>query len=105
MAFQRVARLSDIPEDGGFRVSLNGSEIGLYRVGGRVYAMENVCPHAGYPLNEGFLDGTRVTCPGHGWEFDLITGLAPGEVEEEPLARFPVRLDGDEVWVDPDASL
>ncbi len=100
MKFQRVARLADLPEEGGLAVSIDGVEIGLYRVGDRVYAMEDVCPHAGYPLHEGTVEGTRVVCSGHGWEFDLESGLAPGEQDEEPLVRYPVRVEGEDVLVD-----
>ena len=100
MKFQKVARLADIPSQGGLAVSIEGVEFGLYRVGDRVYAMEDSCPHAGYPLHEGDLDGTLVICPGHGWEFDLESGLAPGETDEEPLTRYPVRVEGEDVLVD-----
>ena len=50
MAFERVAGISDLPKHGGLRVEVGGREIGLWQVGGRVYAMENLCPHAGFPL-------------------------------------------------------
>ncbi len=100
MAFERVARLADLPAGRGVCVRIQGHEVGLYRVGDRVYAMQNVCPHAGYPLNEGDLDGCSIVCPGHGWTFDLETGLAPGEIEEPPLERYPVRVLGEEIWID-----
>lgn len=105
MAFQQVARLSEIPPGGSLRVLVSGRPIGLYRVGHRIYAMDDVCPHAGTALHGGLLVGTRVTCPGHGWEFDLLTGLAPGEIEETPLARYPVRVAGEEVLIDVEAPL
>ncbi len=105
MAFERVARVCDIPEGRGLCVRLRDREVGLYRFDGRVYAMQDVCPHAGYPLSDGEMDGRIVICAGHGWSFDLVTGLAPGEIDEEPLERYPVRIEGDEVWLDPDAPI
>ncbi len=105
MAFERVASLSNLPKRGGLRVTVGGREIGLWQVGDRVYAMENLCPHAGSPLHEGELDGTFVVCAAHGWAFDLETGLAPGEVDEEPLRRWRVRVDGDEILIDPELPL
>ena len=105
MSFERLACLSEIPEECGLFVRRGELEIGLYRVEGRVYAMENVCPHAGYALHEGELDGGFGVCPGHGWAFSVVTGLALGEAEEEPLRRYPVRIEGDEVWIDLAAPL
>ena len=101
MAFERVASLKDVPHDGGLLVLVGKLEIGLYRVGDRVYAMDNVCPHAGYPLHEGTLAGQYIVCSGHGWEYDLETGLCPG-IGGPPLARYPVRVDGDDVSLDPE---
>ena len=105
MAFKRVASLTDIPTDRGLAVAHDGGEIGLYRIRDEVYAMDNLCPHAGSPLCEGQLAGSTVVCPGHGWEFDVITGRAPGETDEPPLARYAVCVDGDDVLVDLDAPL
>lgn len=105
MPFERVAKLSEIPDGCGLQVRCGELEIGLYRVDGCVHAMEDVCPHAGYPLHEGELDGSYVICPGHAWTFSVVTGLAEGEVEEEPLRRYPVRIEGDEVWIDVTAPL
>ncbi len=105
MAFERVASAGDLPDEGGLRVVVRDKPIGLYRVDGRVYAMDDECPHAGFPLSEGDVDGTLVICPGHAWEFDLETGLAPGEVDEAPLARFPAKIEGDDVLVDLESPL
>lgn len=105
MAFQRVARLADLPDDHGLLVELDGREIGLYRVGDQVYAMDNECPHAGYPLHEGLLDGSVIVCPGHGFEYDVESGRMPGTTGGECLARYPVRVEGDEVLIDPDRPL
>ena len=62
MSFERVASLPDIPTDRGLCVRVDGREVGLYRVGERIYAMDNLCPHAGFPLHEGSLEGTVVEC-------------------------------------------
>ena len=100
MAFQRVARLRDIPRDRGFRVSLGGIDIGLYRVGDAVHAMENVCPHAGAPLHAGPVRDGIVTCPVHGWAYDVRTGFHADHADGFPIPCFEVRLDDEEVWVD-----
>ena len=105
MAFRPVAKLDEIPEGRGLCVMLDGREIGLYRVDGAYYAMDNNCPHAGSSLCEGPLVDSLITCPAHGWEFDVKTGRAPGEVDEQPLERFSVLVDGDTLSIDLDAPL
>ena len=105
LAFTRVASLAEIPEAGGFRAILGELEIGLFRVDGELFAIDNVCPHAGFPLSEGFLEGACVICPGHMWEFDVRTGLPPAVKSGAALARYPVRVEGDDVWVDPESPL
>ena len=48
--------------------------LAVARVGEEVYALDNVCPHAGGPLGDGTLDGCELTCPWHGWTFDVTSG-------------------------------
>ncbi len=100
MAFTRVASLSEVPRDRGLCVRVGDEEIGLYRIGDDVFAMHNSCPHQGYPLSEGELDGTQIVCPAHLWAFDVCTGLGPGEIDEEALPRYQVAIEGDDVLVD-----
>ncbi len=103
MAFERVARLDALPAGRGLRVTLQGIEVGLFRVGDDVYAMENACPHAGLPLSEGSLEGCVVTCTAHGWRFDVRTGHPPEDADGFPIPCFAVRVEDDAVWVDLDA--
>ena len=77
VAFENVARVSEIPVGRGLCVRIRGIEVGLFRVGEEVYAMENRCPHAGDPLSEGLLEGPVVFCRAHGWKFDVRTGFRP----------------------------
>lgn len=79
---------------------VDGVDVALFRVDGRIHAMENACPHAGDPLSEGVLDGCVVVCRAHGWDFDVRTGFKPGDPDGFPIPCFAVRCDGDEVWVD-----
>lgn len=105
MAFSRVARLDEVPRGRGLRVRIDDVEIGLFRVGDAIHAMENLCPHAGHPLSEGLLDGCVVVCPLHGWDFDVTTGFKPGDADGFPIPRFAVRVEGEEIWVDVEAQL
>lgn len=79
----KLANVEDIPEGTGIIVSApDGTEIALFKKGSEILALENTCPHQGGPLGEGTIEDGCVTCPWHGWQFDLTTGLCqnmPGE--------------------------
>lgn len=74
--------------------------VGLFRVDGRIHAMEDACPHAGDSLSGGLLEGCVVVCPAHGWDFDVRTGFRPGDADGFPVPCFAVRVDAEDVWVD-----
>ena len=88
-----------IDEAGDARVvEIGGKTLALYNVEGKFYSMDNTCVHRGGPLGEGFLDGTIVTCPWHGWQYDLTTGT----LIQDPrvgVSRHETRSVGDEVQV------
>ncbi len=94
-----AATLSKL-DDGGCKVfRVSGKQITLFRRAARIYACNNRCPHEGYPLSEGDLDGDCVlTCNWHNWKFDLESGenLYGGD----RLPVYPVELRGDEIWID-----
>lgn len=100
MSFVRVASLTDIPTERGKRIRVGDVSIGLYRIDDHVYAMEDLCPHAGYPLSLGRLEGCVISCAAHGWPFDVRTGFAPDNADGFPIPCFAVRLRGDDVEVD-----
>ncbi|MFT5326993.1 MAG: nitrite reductase (NADH) small subunit, partial [Planctomycetaceae bacterium] len=70
----RVASLSEIPTDSGLEVTAGGRVIALFKTEDGVRAIDGICAHAGGPLGKGKLDGTVVTCPWHGWQYDINTG-------------------------------
>lgn len=100
MSYQKVAAMTDVPERGGLCVRIDGIDVGLFRVGEAVYAMENRCPHQGDPLSEGELDGPVIVCTSHGWSFDVRTGFRPDDADGFPIPCFSVRVEDDAVWVD-----
>jgi len=56
-----------------------GRDVAVYAdEDGRVYAVNDACPHDGGPLSSGFVEGSSLVCPRHGWEFDLSSGQCPG---------------------------
>ena len=99
MAFVKVASKSDIKSGEGKTVSASGKEIALFNVDGQFFAVDNTCAHRGGPLGEGMLDGSVVTCPWHGWKYDVKNGnsvMPPGGRQKS----FPVKVEGDDVLVE-----
>jgi ferredoxin-nitrite reductase len=66
--------LADFPEDRGRVVKLDGLDLAVFKRAGRLFALENACPHEGVALADGELDGDHVICPGHSFRFNLRTG-------------------------------
>jgi nitrite reductase/ring-hydroxylating ferredoxin subunit len=95
----RVAAVSDVPPGTSKEVLADDQVVALFNVGGTYYALDGVCPHAGGPLGEGTLRGTIVTCPWHGWQFDVASGqnCLNARVTQK---GFPVRVEGDDVLVE-----
>ncbi|MBI2059254.1 MAG: Rieske 2Fe-2S domain-containing protein [Nitrospirae bacterium] len=98
--FVKVAILAEIQENQGKLVSVNGTEVALYKVGACIYALRNICPHKGGPLGEGEIQGSVVTCPWHGWEFDLADAgkCTMNEIIEAKM--YPVKQEGDAVLIE-----
>jgi nitrite reductase/ring-hydroxylating ferredoxin subunit len=80
-------------------VTLNGEEVAIANVDGAYFAFGNICPHEGGPLNEGVLDGARVTCPWHFTVFDVKTGKPIEGVTDDPVPSYELRLAGDEIQI------
>lgn len=98
--FVKLARLSELPTGGAKEVEHEGTIYALFRLDdGRVFALDGICPHQGGPLAEGQCVGTVVTCPWHGWQFDLRDGQSP-TYSKIRQPSFAVRVDGDDVLVE-----
>ena len=91
----RVASLSELQAKGRMLVK----QVALFHRPKGVFACNNRCPHAGYPLSQGTLaEGCVLTCNWHNWKFDLESGETM--VGGNTLRRYPVTLDGDDVNLD-----
>jgi nitrite reductase (NADH) small subunit len=95
----KVASRAEIPEGTGKTVDLEGKKIALFNVGGNFYAIANECKHRGGPLGEGTLDGSVVTCPWHGWEYDVATGVNLDD-ENVTVGCYTVKLEGDDILIE-----
>lgn len=99
MAFVRAVKVSDLAPGSIREVPLGSTVVALANVGGSFYAINNTCLHRGGPLGQGVLEGKVVTCPWHGWQFDVTTGKATMNPNAD-LACFATEIRGDEVFVD-----
>jgi len=99
MPWHRIANRNDLPEGSGGEFVAGGRVVALYHVDATFHALDGVCPHAGGPLGLGTLNGTVVTCPWHGWQFDVATGRHCLNANLRHTA-FPVKVEGDDVLVE-----
>jgi nitrite reductase (NADH) small subunit/3-phenylpropionate/trans-cinnamate dioxygenase ferredoxin subunit len=98
-AFQTVCKLHEIPEDEGKVVSVGRKVIAVFRSGGGLFAIDDVCPHMGASLGSGYVEDGIVTCPWHAWRFRL----ADGTWADNPRLKigcYAVRVEGDDVQVE-----
>ncbi len=96
---ERAASLEELRAKGRLVVGLNGHTVCLLAEGDEVYAVDNRCPHMGFPLHRGTVSDGILTCHWHHARFDLCTGGTFDQFADE-LRRFPVEIDGDDVYVD-----
>jgi nitrite reductase/ring-hydroxylating ferredoxin subunit len=95
----RVASVADVPPGSAKEVMAGEQVVALFNVEGAFYALDGICPHAGGPLGEGTLRGTIITCPWHGWQFDVTNGRnCLNSKMCQP--QFPARIEGDDVLVE-----
>ncbi len=69
-----IAKQAQCPAGTSLELVVEDRIIALYNVEGEFYALDGICPHNGGPLGKGKLDGCIVTCPWHGWQFDVRSG-------------------------------
>ena len=92
-------KTADLDEDEVVQVNLAGQEIAVYNLGGTFYATEDTCTHAYASLADGYIEGDRIECPLHAACFDIKTGEAKTPPAAKDLKTFPVKLEGDVVYV------
>jgi len=97
--YERAARVSDVRSAGCLPVQVNGHTIVLFARDGHVYAVDNRCPHMGFPLHRGTVSDGILTCHWHHARFDLVTG-GTFDPWADDVRVFPVEIRGDDVWVD-----
>jgi nitrite reductase/ring-hydroxylating ferredoxin subunit len=96
--FVKLASLADVAPGQGFEVEHDGRIYAIFNIDGVISAIDGLCPHQGGPLADGEVCGTVVTCPWHGWQFDVQTGRPLyGGRKNQPV--FEVKIVGEDILV------
>jgi nitrite reductase/ring-hydroxylating ferredoxin subunit len=98
-SYVKVGRVDDFPIGSLKKVTVGSEDVVVGNVGGKLQAIANKCTHRGGPLNEGELEGSTITCPWHGGQFDLMTGKVLGPPPMRDEVAFDVRIEGSDVFL------
>lgn len=96
--FLKAAAAADIPPGSSKVISVGGKDLALFNVDGTYYCTDNACLHRGGPLGEGFIQGSTVVCPWHGWQYEIATGVCKTNPKAK-LACHEVKVEGEEILV------
>ena len=95
----KIADKSELQSGEAKVIEVQGKTLALFNVDGNFYALDNTCLHRGGPLGEGELEGPVVTCPWHGWRWDVTSGANTNNPAVK-VACFPVKVEGSSVIVE-----
>ncbi|MGA2394681.1 MAG: Rieske 2Fe-2S domain-containing protein [Candidatus Lustribacter sp.] len=95
--FARVGPAAELPPGRAVMVAVGDYDIAVFNVGGEFFAIDDVCPHFAGSLSEGTVDGVTVSCPVHGWCFDLRDGHMPHG--RRSVDTFDVRVENEQLFV------
>jgi nitrite reductase/ring-hydroxylating ferredoxin subunit len=94
--FEQIAKLDEAVPERSKRIIVEGREIVFFRTGAEIFAVENLCPHQHYSVfHQSILNEYTITCPMHGWGFDVRTGK--NITGNGQLKVFEIRLEGNDV--------
>ena len=98
--YVKMAETHEIPKNKMKVFKVEDHEILVVNFEGELYAFENRCPHMGYPLYFGRLEGKVLTCGFHYAKFDVTTGKSLGSVTDKPLKKFKIKIQNSLVQVE-----
>ena len=98
--FVRVCSVDDLPAVGAVAADIDGTLVAVVRdSAGDIHAIDDTCSHANVSLSEGEVEDCSIECWLHGSRFDLRTGKPTGLPAITPIAVYPVKIDGGDVFV------
>ncbi len=98
--FVKVARTHDIPPGSRTWFEFEEETIILFNINGKYYAIADLCTHDDGPLEDGALEGYKVTCPRHGAKFDIRSGNALCLPATKPVPTYEVKVKGEDIYVE-----
>lgn len=108
MSWVTVGPAAELVDDEPFAadVTVDGDDLAVVIVkqGDKLYALENECSHGKVELSEGEVMGDTIECYLHGAAFELATGKPTCLPATTPVRVFPVRIEGDDIQIDPDTT-
>lgn len=99
LPFHLVANKNEVPLGQIRELNVAGTSVAVANVGGKFFAINSVCLHHGGPLGEGELEGSTVTCPWHGWQYDVTTGKLVQQ-PSDGVQCYAVEMRGEDIFVD-----
>jgi len=96
--FVRVTGTTEVKPGSGIVAEVQGKALAIFNIDGTFYAINNTCVHRGGPLGEGDVEGSIVTCPWHGWQYDVTTGTCVANPAAQ-VERYEVKIEGADVKV------
>ena len=97
--FVRAAKLSELDSTDRLLVEVDDRIVALFKVGGEIFCIDDVCTHDGGPLSDGTLEDHTIACPRHGAKFDIRTGNALTMPATVDTAAHDVKIEGDTIFV------
>jgi nitrite reductase/ring-hydroxylating ferredoxin subunit len=97
--FKNISKVKEIPSGQMKAVEFEDETVCIVNVGGKFYAINNVCTHEGGPLAEGTLNYYEVECPWHGARFDIRTGEVKTPPAESPVSTYEIKVEEDNIWI------
>lgn len=97
--WHRLCKTTECPPGEARELVAGDRIVALFNVAGEFHALDGICPHQGGPLGKGLLNGCIVTCPWHGWQFDVATGQHQASKSlRHPI--FATKVEGDDVFAE-----
>lgn len=95
-----VAKTTELEPGQAKAIQVKGETVALFNIGGTYYAINDTCTHSGGPLSEGEIEGSKVTCPWHGAQFDIASGKVLSPPAPAGVKNYTIHIEGDNVQLE-----